>query len=294
LTLIGRDLPPDTRQALQHTAALLARGMALAPAGQRSGLWLPWETRLVRAAETGGRLERLFNHLRTHYTGRARRFSRIKARLVFPLLILALAAFVAPVPALMVGTIGPVGYLVRAVGPPLLLYSGLRLLALSYRQHLTRETSVTWARWLLAIPVLGGLLSLQQQRDGLFSLMLLLESGVPVLDALPLAGQSVADPLRRARFHAAAAALADGRSALAETLGRYGVVDDQNTVALLASGEAGGRLEDVMGHQLRQWDRQLELQWDTLAEWGPRFLYAAVAGSMAMGIIGGYPRTPIP
>ena len=293
-TLIGRDLPPDTQRALQQTAAMLARGTALAKAGQRSGLLLPWETRLVQAAETGGRLETLFKHLSEHYAGRARLFGRIKARLAFPLMMLALAALVAPFPALILGTIGPAGYLLRAIAPPLLLYSSLRLLALTYRQQLARETGTAWARLLLAIPVFGKLLSLQQQRDGLFSLMLLLESGVPILDALPLAGQSVADPLLRTRFTAAAAALADSRSQIAETLGRYRVVDDDNAVALFASGEAGGRLDGVIRHQLRQWDTHLELQWDTLAEWAPRFFYAAVAGYMAMGIVGGYPVTPMP
>jgi type II secretory pathway component PulF len=106
----------------------------------------------------------------------------------------------------------------------------------AYRRQLARETGATWMRLLLAIPVLGGLLARQQQRDGLFGLWLLLESGVPILEALPLAGQSVADPLLRARFTRAAAALADGRSGVAETLNRYGVVDDPGVVALFASG----------------------------------------------------------
>lgn len=292
--MIGRDLPSDARHALAKTAAALAKGMDLAKAGQSSGLLLPWEVRLVRAAETGGRLESLYQRLSEHYASRDRLFGRLKARLAFPLIMLALAAFVAPLPALIQGAIGPVGYLFRAIGPPLALYGSLRGLALAYRQQLARETSATWTRLLLAIPVLGGLLARQQRRDGVFSLLLLLESGVPILEALPLAGRSVADPLLRARFAAAAAALVDGRSAVAETLGRYGVVDDAGTVALFASGETAGRLDQVIRHQLRQWDTQLELQWDTLAEWIPRLLYAAVAGLMVVGIMSGYRSLPMP
>lgn len=292
--MIGRDLPSDARHALAKTAAALAKGADLAKAGQSSGLLLPWEVRLVRAAAMGGRLEALYQRLSEHYASRDRLFRRMKTRLAFPLIMLALAAFVAPLPALIQGAIGPGGYLLRAIGPPLALYGGLRLLALAYRQQLARETGATWARLLLAIPVLGGLLARQQRRDGAFSLLLLLESGVPILEALPLAGRSVADPLLRARFAAAAAALAADRSAVAETLYRYGVVDDAGAVALFASGEAAGRLDEVIRHQLRQWDAQLELQWDTLAEWIPRLLYAAVAGLMIAGIMIGYRSVPMP
>ncbi|MDG4555109.1 MAG: type II secretion system F family protein [Candidatus Competibacter sp.] len=286
--MIGRDLPADARQALRQTAADLAKGADLAKAGQSSAVLLPWEVRLVRAAATGGRLESLFNRLSEHYASRAQLLDRLKSRLVFPFLILTLATFVAPFPALFQGAIGLGGYLLRAMGPPLLLYGGLRLLAFAYRQQLARETGVTWARLLLAMPVLGGLLARQQRRDGLFSLLLLLESGVPILDALPLAGKSVADPLLRARFAGAAAALADERSGIADTLQRYGVVDDASATALFASGEAAGRLDEVIRHQLRQWDAQLELRWDTLAEWVPRLFYAAVAGFMIVGIMSGF------
>jgi type II secretory pathway component PulF len=254
---------------------------------------LPWEARLVRAAATGGRLESLYKRLSEHYASRAQLFGRLKSRLVFPFLILTLATFVAPFPALFQGAIGPGGYLLRAVGPPLLLYGGLRLLAFAYRQQLARQTGATWAKLLLALPVLGGLLARQQRRDGLFSLLLLLESGVPILEALPLAGKSIADPLLRARFAGAAAALADGRSGVAETLNRYGVVDDASATALFASGEAAGRLDDVICHQVRQWDAQLELQWDTLAEWLPRLFYVAVAIFMAASIVSGYRGTTV-
>ena len=292
--IIGRDLPADARQALAQIAALLAKGADVAKAGRSSGVLLPWEARLVRAAATGGRLESLYKRLSEHYASRAQLFGRLKSRLIFPFLILTLATFVAPFPALFQGTIGLSGYLLRAAGPPLLLYGGLRLLALAYRQQLARETGATWAKLLLAIPVLGGLLARQQRRDGLFSLLLLLESGVPILEALPLAGKSVADPLLRARFAGAAAALADDRSAVAETLNRYGVVDDRGAAALFASGEVAGRLDEVIRHQLRQWDAQLDRQWDTLAEWLPRLFYAAVAIFMAANIVGGYRGMTVP
>jgi len=286
--MIGRDWPADARHALAQTAEALAKGVDLAQAGQNSGALLPWEARSVRAAAMGGRLESLYRRLSEHYASRAQLFGRLKSRLMFPFLILTLATFVAPFPALFQGAIGLGGYLLRAIGPPLLLYGGLRLLAFAYRRQLARETGTAWAKLLRAIPVLGGLLAQQQRRDGLFGLLLLLESGVPILEALPLAGKSVADPLLRARFAGAAAALADGRSAVAETLSRYGVVDDPDATALFASGEAAGRLDQVLRHQIRRWDARLELRWDTLAEWLPRLFYVAVAIFMAWGIAGGY------
>ena len=293
-TMIGRDLPSDGRRALTRTAAALAQGADCAQAGQDSGILLPWEARLVRAAAMSGRLESLYQRLSEHYASRAQLLGRLKSRLIFPFLILTLATFVAPFPALLQGAISLGNYLLQAIGPPLLLYSSSRLLAFAYRQQLARETGAKWARLILALPALGSLLARQQRRDGLFSLLLLLESGLPILEALPLAGQSVADPLLRARFAGATAALADDRSAVAETLGRYGILDDPDAVALFASGEAAGRLDEVIRHQLRQWDTQLELRWDMLAEWLPRLFYATVAVFMALGIMSGYRGIPVP
>jgi general secretion pathway protein F len=286
--MVGGDLPPSTRRTLAQTASALARGMNIAEAGEKNGVWLPWEARAISAAAAAGRLESLFASLSAHYAGRSKLFQRIKSRLVFPLLILLLASFVAPFPALFQGAIGPGGYLLRAIGPPVLLYCSLRLLVFAYRRQSANETGAAWARLMLAIPVFGGLLARQQRRDGLFGLLLLLEAGVPILEALPLAGQGVADPLLRGRYLAAARALTDQRSSAAEILEQYGLVGDPGAAALFVSGEAAGRLDEVIRHQLRQWDSQLELQWDTLAEWLPRLIYAAIAGFMAMGIFSGY------
>jgi len=288
LTLIGGDLPPKVHQRLTETAAALARGRGIAEAGESCGIWLPWEARVIRMAAIGGRLHSLFVSLSRHYADRAQRFGRLKNRLAFPLLILLLASLVAPFPALFQGTIGPLGYLFRAFGPPLLLYGSLQWLVFAYRQQVTHETGAGWARLVQAIPLFGPLLARQQQRDGLFGLLLLLESGVPILDALPLAGQGVADPLLRTRYRAAAAALADQRSAVAIILERYGIISDPGTAALFASGETIGRLDRVIRHELCQWDIRLERQWDTLAEWLPRLIYAAVAAFMASGIFSGY------
>lgn len=287
-TLVGGDLPPKARRALTRTATALAQGISIADAGENSGVWLPWEARTIRAAAVGGRLETLFTRLSAHYADRARQFGRLKTRLIFPLLVLLLASIAAPFPALFLGTIGPGQYLLRAIAPPALLYGGLWLLLFAHRRQQTRESSAAWARLVLAIPILGGLLARQQQRDGLFGLSLLLEAGVPILEALPLAGQGVADPLLRARYLAAAETLADRRSSVAEALERHGVIDDPGAAALFSSGEMAGRLDEAIRHQLRQWDSWLELQWDTLVEWAPRLLYAAVAVFMAMGIVGGY------
>lgn len=291
--MLGGDGPAAARQALARTAAALAGGASLARAGQSGGVWLPWEARLLRAAETGGRVESLYRRFGDHYADRARLWGRLKSRLALPFLVLALATFVAPFPALFQGAIGLSDYLARALGPPLALCGAAWWLILAYRRQQAGEMASSSARLLSALPVLGGLLDRQRQRDGVFSLLLLLEAGVPILEALPLAGKSVADPRWRARFAGAAAALADGRAAVAETLHRYGVVDDPDAVALFAAGEAAGRLDDMIARQLRRWDARLDRQWEALAEWVPRALYAAVAIFMAAHIIGGY-RAMIP
>lgn len=293
-TLLGRDWPSGARQAVAQTAAALAKGVSVAKAGRSSGLLLPWETRLIDAAAVGGRLEAVYLRLSAHYASRAELFARLRSRLSFPFLILTLATCIAPFPTWFQGNIGGGGYLLRALGPLLLLYGALRLLMLAYRQQQTLETESSWARLLSAIPLLGGLLSQQQRRDGLFSLLLLLESGVPVLEALPLAARSVANPLLRVRFIGAAKALASGRSTVADTLSRYGVVDDPSTVALFASGEMAGRLDQVIAYQIRQWDTQLAQRWDTLAEWLPRLFYVGVAIFMAVNIIGSHRGLPMP
>ena len=70
------------------TANMRTGGDDIAQAGLDSGLFLPWEARLLRAAQSGGQLADTYAILGKRYQDRARRSRQLKSNMVLPLLFL--------------------------------------------------------------------------------------------------------------------------------------------------------------------------------------------------------------
>ena len=195
---------------------------------------------------------------------------------MYPVAILLLALFIAPLPALLAERIAGSGYLLRTLGPgiglPLIFYLIGRL---RQRQH--RHWPGPVFRLLLILPVVGGLLRVRRQRNFLASLAILTEGGVPANQALQLAFDSVtvwltfdSRPVCRAVSHGAS---------LGQVLWPLDLLDDPAR-QLLMTGDQAGRLEPTLTRLATQADQQLNDRLDTVTEWLPRLVYAAVLGLM--------------
>lgn len=275
LEIISASANNALRPRLEQFHSKLATGADVAQAGLRSGLFLPWEARLLQAAAASGKLGDSFAALSRRYADRARRYARLRNGLVLPCALMIVAVLVAPLPALFQGEISGQMYLLLTAGRLVLFFSALYLLSFSWRRLSASGADNTIFRLLLRVPYFGTLIRRQQQRDFLHTLGLALEAGVPAFEALPLAAESVSHPGLRRRFAAAARQVRHGASVI-EALRDGGALPDGDAERLLRAGEVSGRTEEMLHHLVRQLDEQIDGQYQMIADWTPRALYFLV------------------
>ena len=158
------------RDRLAAFRRALNSGKSVADAGLRNGLFLPWEARLVQAAEVSGKLAQCYAALATRHSDQSRRSRQLKNGILLPLAIFVLAVFIAPLSALVTGAITGTRYLFLTIGRLLLFFGALFLLSWSWRRLSASGADNSLFRLLLRIPFFGRLIRRQQQRDYLFSL----------------------------------------------------------------------------------------------------------------------------
>jgi general secretion pathway protein F len=166
---------------LKAMQGLAARGVDAARAGEQSGLFTRLEARLVQAALHAGSPAPTYQRLAERYSQRARQSAAMKSRLVLPAFVLGLALFLQPLPALVSGAIGLKGYAWQVTWPVLVIAAlvvALRWFARSFPRR---------------VPFYGPVFVRTNLRDYFESLALMLEAGVPVIEAQPAAIDTVVD-----------------------------------------------------------------------------------------------------
>ncbi|HEY5790035.1 MAG TPA: type II secretion system F family protein, partial [Gammaproteobacteria bacterium] len=222
--------------------------------------------------------------LAEHYAARVRWQRQLRSRLALPLALLVLLALLAPLPALIGGSLDGAGYLLRALLPLFALALLLGAWRRFARRHVGRELPLASERLLLALPGLGGLLRLRGRRDLLLNLALLLTAGRPAVDALAEAAETVRNPVLRGAYRLAADDVAGG-ALVSEALARRGALDARQGVPLVSTGEFAGSLDRLLELHAEQLSARLDLVDGALAEWLPRLLYFGVLGLLAWGVL---------
>lgn len=157
-----------------------------------------------------------------------------------------------------------------------------------------------WQRWqqrqsdqpgplddlLLALPILGSLQLRADIRSFCDSLGLLLEAGMPVLDALPRACNAVTNARLRRDFANLAPRVAAGQS-LVRAFDGLSFHGKAMLIGVLNTGEATGRPGEALLRFARLQAQQLAASQQALASWAPRLFYLAVAVWMAYGLLSG-------
>ncbi|MBM1635193.1 type II secretion system F family protein [Sulfitobacter mediterraneus] len=216
----------------------------------------------VLAAESAGKLPEVLNHLATHIEDRARNRQSLQLALIYPTLlalvsvgvIIALLTFVVPdivrvftargaeLPGLTRGLIAVSDWIARwgATIAALGAVAGLSTVALLRMPALRSR----WDGWLMRAPLFGPLVLRINAAQFSGTLATLVQSGVPLAEALRAAAGTV--PNRRMRAHVGeiTQAVQDGM-ALSQAVEAAGVFPPM-LVAMIASGEASGRLGESL------------------------------------------------
>ena len=260
-------LPPPAAKRLQAFQALAARGVDAARAGEQSRLFTALETRLVRAALDAGSPCPTYQRLAEHHAARARESSAIKSRLMVPALVLAIALIVQPLPALVSGAVGVLGYVWQVIFP-LMLIAALVLVLRAFRER---------------VPVYRTIFLRTNVRDFFESLALMLEAGIPMLDALPRAIDTASDSGIRRELKRVQEKIKKGET-FGQALEGVSYLRASSVTALAHTGEQSGTLPEMLMRYAAMETEAISHSYAQLAAWLPRIVYALVALKVAVGI----------
>lgn len=260
-------LPRHNRIPFLMTAKHVQGGQTLAAAGLQSGILQPWEARLLAIGSVHGRLDRVLEELATYHEQASGWWNRLRLRLLFPGGVLVLGFLALPLPRLVSGQLSINSYLLQN----LLLAAVLLVLCGLLR---TRQGRRRFPDLFLRYETLGKPLWQYQRYRLLNRLACLYNAGLTMLDALPIAVSSCDSTLLRRRWSLIEISLRQG-SGISEALHQHAVLDETG-YALLLSGEASGRLGEMLDHETRRLGQIVDLWRDGLVNWLPRLAYILV------------------
>ena len=271
-------VPGAFRMPLSQMQRLVAKGVDVASAGERTGVFTPFETELVRAAIHAGSPAPTYTHLADDYERRAAHLSNVRGKLALPLGLFALALFLQPLPDLALSRIGKWGYAARALLP---LAGTIAVLWSLVTPRLATVRATLAARF----PLFGPAHERRNLRELFGSLALLLEAGVPAGAAFPLALNAVPDRTIANRFDEVAVRLARG-SSLTAALGEIAFTDRGTAIGFIRTGEASGTLAASLDTVAARYADAVNRFDTAAATWLPRLFYFGVAIWMAMRLVG--------
>lgn len=216
----------------------------------------------VRAGESAGKLSEVMEHLAMHIEDRARNRQSLQLALIYPALlalvsigvIVALLTLVVPdIVRVFTARGAELPGLTRAliavsdwIGRWGLIAAGAVAVAILGGLALLRQPAMrfAWDHWLTRAPVVRNLVLRLNAAQFTGTLATLVQSGVPLADALAAAADTVPNRFIRARVAEVTQNVQDG-AALSKSVQAAGVFPPM-LIAMIASGEAGGRLGDSL------------------------------------------------
>jgi type II secretory pathway component PulF len=282
-------LPPREGERLKATRKFIRRGVGIAEAGRRSGLFTPLEASLVRMATVSGSPARTYHLLADQCARRALRIKALKSRMALPAAMIAAWIVLGPVPNLVTGNLTLSGYLLKHLLPWIAVgVLAYRLLDSSHRRQSGDRSS--WRARLDAvlphIPLFGPVEVRRNLRDFFDSLALMLEAGVPILEALPIAVDTV-------RNHAVRSQLAkikpriDAGASFTQAIAGLSLFGQRQALELIRTGEASGALPRTLLRYSEAETAEIDRFDQLVAEWIPRLVYTSAALLIGYSVIHG-------
>jgi general secretion pathway protein F len=281
------NLPPTAQPRLLAARKLL-QGADPASAGERAGLFTKLEAKLIRASLMAGSPARIYQRLGEVYTQRAMQHSAMKSRLALAVFMLFASFIITPLPGLIINDYGLLAYIWLVLKPILMITGAFYVVRWLLRLPNAADT-------LIKLPIAGNMIVQRNSRDFFESLALMLDAGVSMLDALPLAVDTIQASLVKRDFAKIIPKISKGATlsqAIANCQYIGGKQSRERAIGFITTGEASGTLPEMLQRHVDFESSAINTQAEALSTWIPRLIYGFVVVWMAIGILGGQGITP--
>lgn len=278
-------LQGKAQQRVAATIRNLKRGKSIAQAGRTAGLFDQLESHVIEAATQAGSPAITYKRFADHYTEKDRLQKLVKSRMRLPIVMFLMSLFIAPLSAFATGAISGSAYLWKALSPLLLVFliwKAIQFLRNTYRAQ-AYEKNNPLDRLALQLPLFGRMNLRANANQFYESLGLMLEAGMPIFDALPLATQTIHNSVIRAEFSSILPQLHEGKT-LSQALEKLNFVGQMHIIELVRTGESSGTIPEMLWRYSSSENQAISLFHEEVAAWVPRILYTLVAIWMIIGI----------
>lgn len=246
-------LPPAFRKNASQMQRMLDKGRPLSAILSTVKLAAPWEAKVLSTGEAAGRLDVVLGDLETFFTARMQQAAALKAKLIYPFLVLLVSIVVGPVPALFRGELTFTDYLVTATLKLLVYYFLYQFLLIrtienaaggAFNPWLVRIArhldSNHWLRQLFEISYLNLLTTC-------------LEAGVDAAETLRILKDAIDDPKLRQQHLLAISHVQKQGMSLANALAGSGILRNYRIISFFTTAEHAGALHsDLRQFVLKQ------------------------------------------
>lgn len=287
-------LPGPGQKRLQAMRKMLACDVEFCTAGEDSGVFTALEGNLLRSAVSAGIQARIYRRLADCYAQRAERVGQLRSKLALPLLALIAALFIRPLPGLSNGVLNVARFTAQFLGSLAVVGAGVflciwvpRWLRMGSLDHANLTPARSWVdRNLPRVPLFGAMHIRRNLRDFFETLALMLDAGISMQDALPLALSLVTNSVLHGELAGIAPRIKQG-DALSKAIFDMSFVDDSNLLSFVKTGETTSRLPEMLFKYAAEESAALEAFQQQLAVWVPRVIYGAIACWLAYGLLHG-------
>jgi general secretion pathway protein F len=272
-------LSPNEQARLKATRKWIRLGLGIAEAGARSGLFTPLEASLVRTATLSGSPARTYRLIADQCARQAARIKAIKSCMTLPAVMIAASIILGPVPSLVTGSLTLSSYLAKHLLP----WIGVGVTAYLLINLLRRRQPAAHSSWAIRldgglpfVPLFGPMEVRRNLRDFYDSLALLLEAGVPMLEALPIALDAVRNQALKHQLAQIKPRIEAGKS-FEQAIAGLPLFGRTQAYGLIRTGEASGALPRVLFRYSEAETAAIDRFDDLVAEWIPRIAYTSAA-----------------
>lgn len=281
---------PAIHSMMLTVRARVMEGLSLARAlGEYPKAFPSLHRATVAAGESAGHLDLVLDRLADFTESQQESASKVKQALVYPVILFVLTVlilsgllgYVVPdivkvfaesdqaLPALTTAVIALSEFVV-SYGFLVLLLIGAAVIGI--RKLLVRPAiRLNWDRRLLALPLLGKLSRGTNTAQFASTLSILSSSGVPLVDAMKIAGEVLSNSWLQKQVSAATVMVSEG-SSLSQSLEHSGYFPPM-MLHMIASGESSGELDDMLGRVAKHQQQEADLLMSMLLSlFGPLML----------------------